>query len=108
MATQPLQRPGSRGPVRRWHLGAEELLAGVYHEISQTHGKAAAASFMSKLAPHMSAPIDKATISGQLWINCGSTEAFIDGGRAPGARSQQVKDAVASIAGWIDNPPTAL
>ena len=84
------------------------ILAGVYHEISQTHGKAAAASFMSKLAPHMSAPIDKATTSGQLWINCGSTEAFIDGGRAPGARSQQVKDAVTSIAAWIDNPPIEL
>ena len=84
------------------------ILAGVYHEISRTLGKASAASFLSKLAPHMSAPIDPATPSGQLWTSCGSTDAFVAGDRAPGARAQQVKDAVASITSWIDSPPEQL
>lgn len=84
------------------------ILAGVYHEVSKSHGEPTAKALLKKLAPHMAAPIDPATSSGRMWIACGETEAFVAGSTAPGARSQEVKDVVATVSGWADNPPAEL
>lgn len=84
------------------------ILAGVYHDVVQTHGKAAAAGLLQKLANHTQAPINGSTQSGKLWLNCGTEETFIDGAHAPGARSQQLKDATKAIASWASSPPKEL
>lgn len=84
------------------------ILAGVSHEVREKHGASAIKPFLKKLAPHMSAPIDPTSPSGQMWIGCGSTEPFLANAMAPGARSQQVKDAVESISRWVDEPPSVL
>lgn len=84
------------------------VLAGVVHEVRTKKNAAAAYSLLKKLSPHTAAPIDAKTTSGQLWLACGSTDAFADGALAPAARSQQVKDAVASISAWADAPPVLL
>lgn len=84
------------------------ILAGAYHEVVQKNGKAAAAGLFQKLANHTQAPINAETQSGMLWIACGTQETFIDGAHAPGARSQQVRDATHTIASWISNPPHGL
>lgn len=84
------------------------ILAGVTFEVRSRDGSSALRPLMRKLAEHMAAPIDPSTKSGRLWIHCGSTEAFGANAMAPGARSQQVKDAVASISEWVRNPPEHL
>lgn len=81
------------------------ILAGVSYEIRSKHGASAVKPFMKKLASHMAAPIDASTPTGQLWIGCGTTEAFVANAMAPGARAQQVKDAVTSIVAWVSSPP---
>ena len=85
-----------------------KILAGVHHEVANSHGKAAAAGLFQKLAKHSHAPIDGSTTSGQVWLACGTQETFVEGATAPGARSQQVKDAVISIASWCAKPPRGL
>jgi len=84
------------------------ILAGVYHDVVKSHGKAAASGLFQKIAKHTTAPINGATPSGKLWVECGTQETFIDGSHAPGARSQQVKDATNTIASWASNPPPGL
>ena len=84
------------------------ILAGSYHLIRACRGEAAAIGVFSKLSPHTAAPIDSSTLSGQLWVNCGSQETFIDGAMAPGARSQQIKDAVLTISQWASEPAREL
>lgn len=84
------------------------VLAGVYFEVRSCRGEAAAAGLLRKLSNHTAAPIDVETASGRLWANCGSQESFIHGAMAPGARAQQIRDAVLSIASWAADPPNGL
>ena len=84
------------------------ILAGVYHIVVQTHGKAEAAGLLQKLANHTQVPINGATPSGRLWINCGTEGTFIDGASNPQARAQQVEEAITTIASWASNPPAEL
>jgi hypothetical protein len=52
--------------------------------------------------------VAEGTKSGDLWLNAGNENQFVDGSMAPGARLQQVKDLVATITDWIDHPPAGL
>ena len=87
-----------------------KVLAGVYHEITITRSQSSSAAidFFTRLAPLTSAPVAEGTKSGDLWLNAGNENQFVDGSMAPGARLQQVKDLVATITEWIDHPPAGL
>lgn len=84
------------------------ILAGVYHQVRSEKGIAAAANLLRKIAPHTHGPIQSSTPSGLLWINCGSQETFVEGAMAPGARAQQVREAVEVISSWASKPPYEL
>jgi hypothetical protein len=87
-----------------------KVVAGVYHELTAVQHKnpSVAIKFFERLAPHMNAPVKAGTKSGDLWLNAGTENEFVEGAMAPGARSQQVKDLVNTIAEWVDNPPSGL
>lgn len=86
------------------------ILAGVFHNLeADGMDDAAITRFFSRIAKHVSVPVEAGTPSGDLWINAAPVSgAFTDGAAAPGARAQQVKELVASITEWATKPPPQL
>ena len=86
------------------------ILAGVFHNLERDGlSDAEIARFFSRVAQHVSAPIEAKTPSGALWIDAApASAAFTDGTTAPGARAQQVKELVEAITGWATNAPPNL
>ncbi|MBU6329109.1 MAG: DGQHR domain-containing protein [Acidobacteria bacterium] len=85
------------------------VLAGVYYNLTVSGGsRPFVIDFFRRLAPHMTAPVDSRTASGDLWLNAGSELSFVEGSMAPGARAQQVSELVDVITDWATTPPPQL
>lgn len=84
------------------------VLAGVYHDLSETMTDDQIAAFFKRLDRHVGAPVTSGTVSGDLWLKATESEAFIDGATAPGARAQQVRELAGVIASWATDPPPSF
>jgi len=84
------------------------IIAGVYHNLVQRGvPRARIVDFFKAIDHAGTAPLKSSTPHGQMWISlpdCG----FVEGKSAPGARAQEVKNAVKEISHWFDTPPAAL
>ena len=103
LAPGDLRKQSLLGSVIMW-----KVLAGVSYNVRRAHSAKAFEDLLGKLAPHMTAPIDGSTVSGKLWLGCGSHGAFVEGKLAPGGRAQEVVDLIETISNWVTNPPAAL
>lgn len=78
------------------------VLAGVYHNLSDSHDDDGIAEFFSSLQPHMGGPV----APGSIWLT--HTTEFSLGALGPQARAQSLKQLTADITGWMENPPSDL
>lgn len=87
-------------------IGMLRVLAGVYHELMETHqvDEEDIVAFFTKLDPHMNAPVADSSI----WRKSDASADFEVNASAPVMRTQNLVHLVKVIVGWYKNPPAAF